>query len=349
MDENAVYWTIRTPPFQAVEAAQSKQRIYKKEVCYIGEFVKKRVDGTTQVIRATPERIKHWAEEAKRFVADGHKVTMPILHTTNPEANRGEWIGFDVGTNEQGKLALFAYGRFRDEEAEKLAASTDVSIYTEPEVERNGVKYTDVPTHICITTQPVIPKLSPFEAVAASINGEPMLNPVLKALLEKFKITIPENCDDTKAQELISAHEEKLKKEKEEAEAKSKANPAPEKVAASLPGAVVSIVTTNRQQALDRLVETSKISPAVRDDLRKQFAETDVVALSLDDDPEGKAFDALLKALEKNDVVALNKSKTKGQTSRDVVQLSNDSQKTKSLSERAKEKYADKPVVSPYA
>lgn len=148
---------------------------FRKELIYEDDFHKK-TENVDQRFTVDTLKLDHWCNYGNMMLQNGVAVPVPIKHTTDPEARRGSIIRFERGLNNQGKEALFGVIRFRDKKAAQLAKSSDVSIFVPKEVvtDGKGREYPYVVRHVCLTDYPVIPGLSGFEAIAASLDAKPM-------------------------------------------------------------------------------------------------------------------------------------------------------------------------------
>lgn len=152
---------------------------YRKELIYAnapGEFFTKRTKDKVQKFRVDESTLDHWASVGNRMRQNGVKIPTPLKHNTDPENNRGQILRFETGVNDEGRPALFGIVKFRDEKAAELAASTDVSIFVpaDPIYDGKGNGYDYAIQHVCFTDYPVIPGLSGFQAIAASLDTEPL-------------------------------------------------------------------------------------------------------------------------------------------------------------------------------
>lgn len=147
---------------------------FRKELIYADDFHKK-TDTVDQQFTVDTLKLDHWCNYGNTMLQNGVAVPVPIKHTTDPEARRGSVIRFERGLNDHGKEALFGVIRFRDRQAAKLAKSSDVSIFVPKEVvtDGKGREYPYVVRHVCLTDYPVIPGLSGFDAIAASLDSKP--------------------------------------------------------------------------------------------------------------------------------------------------------------------------------
>lgn len=155
--------------------SDKKGLTFRKELIYEnapGEQFVKKTDDKEQHFTVDADRLQHWEETGNEMIRNGLMVPTPIKHTDEPERNRGRIKRFEIGTNDNGRQALFGVVEFRDAEAAKLAASTDVSIFVpdKPVYDGFGNEYRQPIRHVCFTDYPVIPGLQGFEAIAASLE-----------------------------------------------------------------------------------------------------------------------------------------------------------------------------------
>jgi hypothetical protein len=285
---------------------------YRKELITTGKYIKA-ADGIE--FEVTDDTLNHWVLAFAQWTASGNKVPVPLTHDNadNPENNRG-WVvdEFREGDSLIGLIDLIG------EDADKLAASSDVSIYTPKKyTDGRGNVYTWPITHVALCTNPLIPGLKGFEAIAASLaqpikqETKIMDHKVLADLLGLTDIT-PENAEEkikaaiadlkkkAEGAAMQSAEDEEKKKKEEEVAAAALAASA-KKTADPV---MVKLVTENRAMKLNALVAASKITPAVKDKLAKQFLDKDTLGLSLSSGTED-GFDAMITALSENNPVEL--------------------------------------------
>lgn len=108
--------------------------------------------------------LDHWAMIFSQMKVNGVKVPVPSGHTNDSEKNRG-WVEdiFRDGDSLFGIVALVGDGI-------RLAGTNDVSIYSQSEyTDGNGNRYQWPILHVALCTDPVVPGLRGFEALAASI------------------------------------------------------------------------------------------------------------------------------------------------------------------------------------
>lgn len=155
------------------EAGKWDGLTFRKELIYEGSFVKKVPGKEAQHFTVDEAKLNHWEHTGNRMVRNGVKVPVPVKHTDEPERNRARVLRYEVGVNDKGKNALYGVMRFRDHDAAKLAASTDVSIFVPEDSFTDGLgnKYTYAIKHVALTDYPVIPGLSDFKAIAASYDA----------------------------------------------------------------------------------------------------------------------------------------------------------------------------------
>lgn len=148
---------------------------FRKELIYVNEpdeFFIKKTEDNEQTFQIGQKHLEHWEKTGNQMLKNGLKIPTPIKHSDEPERNRGQIKRFEIDYNDSGRLALFGIVKFRDAEAAKLAASTDVSIFVpnKPVIDGLGRKYEMPIRHVCFTDYPVIPGLGEFESIAASFE-----------------------------------------------------------------------------------------------------------------------------------------------------------------------------------
>jgi hypothetical protein len=148
-------------------------RKFRKELIRTGTFRKPKDGLEFTVTRGT---LDHWALTFSQMRDAGRKVPIPVGHQnwSDPRNNCG-WVRdvFVEGDTLVGILELYG------DEGAKLACTSDVSIYAEPEMqETTGGAYTWPILHVALCTDPVVPGLGEF-TVAASLGKPPLTVPIL--------------------------------------------------------------------------------------------------------------------------------------------------------------------------
>jgi hypothetical protein len=290
------------------------ERVYRKQLIYTGEF-----EARGQRFSVDAPTLAHWQETFERMTKAGIEVPVPVEHTRDPEKRRGTLQKVERAKDSKGRDGLFGFIKFRDAEAEKLAAS-NVSIYVPPErPDGKGGKFRRPIEHVALTDYPVVPGLDNFQPIAASLTPEGAEKMSFRDLAKKLKIDLADNVEDGAVEGAIVSEVGKLRKSVSELTAKveaSKPKPSDDDKSksedakpATVSASIVDLATENRTLKLDRLVESSKITPAVRDKLAAQYCDGEALALSLAvEDGPADGFDTLVEALGENDPVALSES-----------------------------------------
>lgn len=154
-----------------LEPVEGDPQLYRKELIYPGEFVKKGPDGTVEFeLPVSDQTLDHWVAAHKRLVAAGIEVPMPIEHTNDPEKRRGTVERIEKEFNpDRGTNSLYMYARFSDPETAKLARTAQVSLYSPSKfVDGTGKTHNRPIRHVALTDYPLIPKLGPWQAVKGS-------------------------------------------------------------------------------------------------------------------------------------------------------------------------------------
>lgn len=203
----------KTAPFEPVEGDST---LYRKELVYPGQFIKRSADDGSVAFNLFVDdmALDHWVKEFERMKANGVEVPLNLGHVAdNPEMRRGTVEALKKEPNpERGGNALYMYARFRDPEAAKMAATSGVSLYAEPSmIDGKDNKYTCPITHVALTDHPVIPGLSGWQAIAASlvpadqtpvVQEEPAMTP-MQALAQEMGVEFPEGSSDDAIKALI--------------------------------------------------------------------------------------------------------------------------------------------------
>lgn len=285
--------------------ADAGERLYRKELIYAGKFVKHDASGR-QEFTVDDAMLHHWADTFGQMRQAGVEVPVPIEHTNDPEKRRATVVDLQVAPNSRGVQALYAKIKFRDAEAEKLAASAGVSIYVPPKfTDGTGRTYYRPIRHVALTDYPVVPGLEGFQAIAASHAGAMQMS--LQSLAEKMAIPVADKDDPTieseimmKFQQLQKQLEEanaeiaKLKGEGEEGEGGGEEPPA---VAAGF----LRVLRDNRKMKLDSAVQRGLLTPAARKKIEDAHCTDKALALSANSDAD--PFDSIMDTLEANGAV----------------------------------------------
>lgn len=241
---------------------------YRKEVIYEGRW------GTRKKGYFTVDEklIDHWVVQASTMLEMGFKINLPVEHTTDPEANRGRVLGFEKGVNKKGKKSLYSIIEFANEDAAKLALTSDVSIYS-PETYEMGNGYIALRpiTHIALTDYPLVPGLEEFETISASTTEESM---TLLELATALGLTPEEGADDAAVSELIVSAFKDLKAAAEK--------PAPKNEDPAVQASLLDLVKKSRKLQIDGLVSQMKLTPAEAKDWVASYTPKDFAASQTD-------------------------------------------------------------------
>lgn len=298
MSNAIVYIVPSTASPMRLSAVNDGGNVYRKELIYVGAFAKKEDDLTFAVDEPL---IDHWVDTFALMYANGVKVPLPIKHTTDVEANRGETLAMFKATNQFGLPALYADIKFRDADAEKLALTANCSIYVPPEsTDGKGNTYIRPVAHIALTDYPVIPKLDKFTVIAASLTTikppiEELKMSLARDLINALSIEgVADDADDLTMKTAILSHIEAVKKP---APVK---DPEPEPEPKPIAAAFITLARDNREGKLDALVPTN-ITRATANEFKKQYCSDESLALCLSEDgTTNDGFDALILTLSKN-------------------------------------------------
>lgn len=329
-----------TSSFEPVEGDST---LYRKEVIYPGNFVKKTPKGEVEFSLPVDEQlIDHWVATFNKMKSNGIDVPMPIEHTTDPAQRRGEVVKLAKEYNKDRKCeSMYMYCRFNDPESAKQFSNSQVSLYSPPEfVDGKDNRYVRPIRHVALTDYPLIPGLGKFEiaasyvALSATDDGieEDSMNS-FAALADELGVPYEEGADDaTIAQAIVDAWnaepevddeesvDDEMVDETEEDPLEEDTDPLEEEeVPASISASVIKTVTSARKAQLDALLAQGKISPVQKRDLDREFCTSKQVtfALSLTDGSDG--FDAAVGAFSKGAVQFSTTSRTGPQSPEESV------------------------------
>jgi hypothetical protein len=310
---------------------------FKKDVIYIGEFVKVN-DGLKFTV--TPRALANWVLQFQRMKANGVKVALPDTHENvgNTKHNMG-WVD-DVWIE---KDVLWMSCTIIGKDALEAARKADVSVHSPKTlVDGKGNVYDRPIDHIAFCTDPVVPGLGDFVPLAASLairlQGESNMDPILDLWqtigsamgLDKAAMTDVA----TASKMVLEALDGLLAKVNEGATADPTATGTATVPASGAPAGapagtvrketvirdmaasqgddkpnpmVVKTLAENRELKISGLVNAGKISPATAEKLGARFIGKDkaAVALALSQGSDGSDFDAMIEALEANTPVEL--------------------------------------------
>ena len=289
-------------------------RRYRKEVIKVGQYHK---ESDNQDFAITGETLKHWAATFHEMRRNGVKVPIPVDHSEKAADNRG-WVE-DLFV--EGDTLVMAC-ELSDRDVENLVKRNDVSLQSPPEwTDGKGNQYVRPITHISLTPVPVVPGLDAFMPIAASFKTKGTTMDWKKLGAD---IGIDEELTDKNAAKLILSHvgtlTEAAKKATETANAATlklnELEKASKKPAGDEPPPidplVLSLTRKNRVMVLNGLVGAARLTPAMRDVVKK--AKIDGEALTLDlSHGSADDFDFWMKIIAENDPVTL-KEQTGPQT-----------------------------------
>lgn len=238
-------------------------------------------------------------------------VRTPLVLSHKGDSAYGDLVDVMIEKNPKGKDAIFGIFDFKDEAAYNEAKRNDVSVYIPPKrLTGTGKEYLRVLEHVALTPWPVVPGLADWEAIAASLQFAQEKTTVdLEELISLLEVEVPDGASEETQWALIVNAVKALKKQvdgdpasEEDAGAGDKPPALPVAASWNPPKALVNQVRDARIIKLDALVSGECITPAVRDELAKDFATDEVVALSMKDDKADDGFDKLVARLAKNKV-----------------------------------------------
>ncbi len=283
----------------------------------------------------TPDRMDQWVAAFNRMQGNGVDVEVVKDHDLGADSV----LGYVTKMFRDGDV-LYAAHEMRGKNAIDLAKRVkNVSVLLEREhKDGKGVVYGEAITHSSVVQQPVVPGQEPFVQIAASVGGatervpryllgtretETMTDETLKALrgllgagddltADNAMGRVKERLDTvTGEKDKHSAKVTELQGQLTALEAKVKAGGKPEPIAkaASLPADLVEQMAVTGEQQLSLLVETGKITPAVRVKLAASLiggnTGRNIMAMSVGDGGKKSLLSNIVDALRDNDVVKL--------------------------------------------
>lgn len=308
----------KTDPLQ-LSSDDADGLTYWKELIYAGDFKKwnKQTGEVELAFSVDTERLNHWQNTIQAMKRNGVEIPVPNKHSEEVEARRGTLIDSRLQKNSKGLDSLYGKIKFKDKEAAKLAASADVSIFSDVElVDGKGNYYAQPIRHVALTDYPVIPALEKFQAIALSFDeGKPKMD--MRALATKLGIA--KEIPDAELEAAIEKAIDELTSAVEGGDKESPPAPKEKEIAASHSPLVLSLVAENRQSKIDSLLTAGNITPAQATKLSATFCKPEALKLSMN--AEGKAVDGFDVTIETLKMATPNKTgeKTGGQ----ILKLSN--------------------------
>lgn len=284
-------------------------RKFKKELAKTGKYV---YEG--QEVELTRSAFDHWVTQFSLMKKAGVKVPVAVgshEETIHPDNNRG-WL-VDLFRKDD---SLFMTCKLIGEDAIEMAPRSDVSLYAPP-VWADGVgnEYVRPITHVLMVTDSVIPGLSDWIPLAASLSNRKENNMDLEVLGKALGLSL---SDVDKPEDLVAAAYEKLRADVDE---KSKKLGLAEKEAVVLKlslakaegreqlepdPTMVRLVADNRSLKLDGLLRGGRILPTVKEGMERLFIGKGncAIAMSLKAQVDDH-FDAVIELFAANDPVEL--------------------------------------------
>ena len=319
--------TTTTKAIGGVQTATDSvpRKKFLKDLITTGEYV-----SNGQKFTITTKDMDRWIANGKRFIEAGNQIPVPDGHTDDATSNRGYVL--DLFREEN---TLYGVLEMIGADGIATAARSKVSINTEPDyVDGKGNKYDDLITHVALTNSPVVPDQNGFMPIAASRNAKTNTkqparlftlasgteNASMEYLTKIAAMLGIENTDtldeagltEAIAKSIKAMHHGGAEMSKKAADAAAeastlklslaKATAKPEEPSPTL----LRIASENRTLKLSRLVDTGKITPAVKDKIADIYIGKDNAGLKLSIDAVGDGqFAALCDALAQNDPAKL--------------------------------------------
>jgi hypothetical protein len=304
-------WNILNTPEDCVNLSLGDSCLtFEKQHAYPGKFSMPTAGGRVD-FELTEAAILQIADESQRYLDNGNQCNLPTHHTEDTEANRGKATKWYAKPDSKGRLGLFSVNEFRDEEAAKLAKTSQTSIFAPAETEDGAKnKYTRAVTHVALTGRPVIPGLDGFTPIAASLVSMKGKTMPMKDLAVSIGLQLSEDIasDDAKASvKIVEAFKvEQAAKDAAVLELSEykKLNP-PKTDPVRISKTQVAMLRENRELKLSNLVKDGNITPAVSKSLQDIFCGEATLSLALSEDKTDD-FDAVVKSLKDNDPIKLS-------------------------------------------
>lgn len=336
-----VNWVAFAAPTTFKDIPRQK---FRKEVVRVGKFVK---DSEGREFDFGADVLTNWVTQFQRMRKNGVKVPICSTHdgANDPDAMRGYVEDLFI----EGDTLIMAC-ELIGEDSIKAAARNDVSLGSHAEfVDGHGNTYTRPIMHIALCPDPVVPGLGEFVPLAASLNAKSRKEVDVmdyRKIQEAFGID--KEMTKESAESILLSHAKTVDELaqtciKVKADLKAlmdKKKEGDTKLSRDVDPVTVGLLADNRKLKLEALVLAAKITPAVRDELAKDWADKEAVTLELSRDGAGiDVFDRFLNAIAKNDPVKL-KEQTGPQANAELSRNTNDSKKNPLVADaekRAKE------------
>lgn len=295
---------------------------FRKELAKTGKYVHE-----GQEVELTHGALDHWVFQFSRMKKVGVKVPVAVgkhEKTIHPDNNRG-WL---VDLFREGD-SLFMTCKIIGEDAIAMAPRSDVSLYAPPTwADGVGNDYVRPITHVLMVTDSVVPGLSDWIPLAASLSHRKEIDMDLVLLGKALGLSLK---DAEKPEEMITTAHKKLRADIAErdgkleavgkevevlklslSEADGKKRPEPDPT-------MVGLVVDNRKLKLDGLSRAGRLLPTVREKMEKLFIGegNGAIAMSLKSGVDD-SFDAIVELFAANDPVELRE-----QTGPQTLALSN--------------------------
>lgn len=235
-------------------------KLFKKELVKVGRWTKA---STGQFVDVTREKIDNWIETFSKWRCNGNRVPIPPGHSraNDPKENQG-WV---TNMFRQGDTLVAMMELLNPE----LAKVNDVSIAIEPKMtDGKGNKYKSIISHVALCVDPVVSGLKDFEAMSLSLSKGVKTMEFLKKIAAALGL---KGAEPTEEAILLALEDHKAG----DATATIKLSGGP------TDAALVRLVSNDRAKQLSNLVQTGRITPAIKDKIAKRYVETKAVALEL--------------------------------------------------------------------
>lgn len=285
--------------------------VFEKQVIYVGDFSKRRDDGSVEYRFSVDEAtIDHWVKTHDELLKLGLDVPMPVHHTTDPTARAATALSLSKRADSKGRISLFAKFKFKTLKLATDLKDTQVSLYSPPVLYHQDHTIVRPIRHIAFTDYPVIGDLDAMTIAASYDKPKEQNLMTLKELAVSLGLEPKEDADDAAIAAMIkSAFTDAKKPKEEESKLPVVAGDTPVKQKITDP-LMISLARDNREMKIDSLVLSHKLTAAEGAELKKTYASE---ALSLSAE-SNQAFDMVMKTLGSRDpIIALSGEQTGAQ------------------------------------
>ena len=269
--------------------------LFRKEIVRSGSYHDPKSDSWYDI---SDKDLDHWAEQFEQF--RDAEIRVPILKDQNEDSESalGEVVGMERVDDK-----LFAYLKYADEEAAKIALRNDVSIYSPRTSKKSdGKEYSFPIEHVAVTPFPVVRGLGGHEAIAASLSdpsqrSEPNMDQ-LQLIADVIGLKFDDGIDDDAKIEKIGGHFEKQK------EVIASLTPKDEFKFSITEGPGQSLakqIKSNTKTQVEAFVKAGKLSTPAAEDLLKLSTSDEALTFAINGE-HSLPLDQVFDLIDKNTV-----------------------------------------------